>query len=186
MDRSEVCATIEAALRDAEIEYERPTPTTFVAKLPGTRKLSTTCALLVGDHTVSVNAFVARHVDENHERVYRWLLERNARLSGIAFALDHHGDVYLVGRTSLDAVTPAEVDRLLGAVLDAADSSFNPLLEMGFATAIRTEWAWRVKRGESLANLEAFAGLIAQSDGAGSDGTGSDGAGDGAEGSTSS
>lgn len=166
MDQSEVCGTIEAALRDAEIEYERPQPATFVAKLPGTAKLSTTCALVVGDHTVSVNAFVARHVDENHERVYRWLLERNARLSGVAFALDRLGDVYLVGRIPLDSVTPDAIDRLLGAVLDAADSSFNPLLEMGFATAIRTEWAWRVKRGESLANLQAFAGLVAQADGA--------------------
>jgi hypothetical protein len=164
MERSEVCGTIEAALRDAEIEYERPTPMTFVASLPGTRKLSTTCALVVGDHTVSVNAFVARHVDENHERVYRWLLERNARLSGVAFALDRLGDVYLVGRVPLEAVTAAAVDRLLGAVLDAADSSFNLLLEMGFATAIRNEWAWRVKRGESLANLQAFAGMMSQSD----------------------
>jgi deazaflavin-dependent oxidoreductase (nitroreductase family) len=30
-------------------------------------------------------------------------------------------------------------------------------LELGFASAIRREWAWRAKRGESLANLQAFA-----------------------------
>ena len=29
-------------------------------------------------------------------------------------------------------------------------------LELGFGSSIRREWAWRVKRGESLANLQAF------------------------------
>jgi hypothetical protein len=41
-----------------------------------------------------------------------------------------------------------------------ADSSFNSLLELGFSNAIRREWAWRVSRGESLANLDAFQHLI--------------------------
>ena len=47
----------------------------------------------------------------------------------------------------------------LGAVLEAADSSFNTILEMGFASAIRKEWAWRTKRGEPTWNLEAFRAL---------------------------
>ena len=38
-----------------------------------------------------------------------------------------------------------------------ADGTFNQLLELGFGSSIRREWAWRVKRGESLANLQAFA-----------------------------
>jgi hypothetical protein len=58
------------------------------------------------------------------------------------------------------AVTEKELDRVIGAVLQYSDSSFNPLLELGFSNAIRREWAWRVSRGESLANLEAFAHLI--------------------------
>jgi hypothetical protein len=55
------------------------------------------------------------------------------------------------------AVTPEELDRLLGAVLSYADDHFNTMLEIGFGTSIRREWEWRVKRGESLRNLEAFA-----------------------------
>ena len=54
----------------------------------------------------------------------------------------------------------SEVDQLLGRVLDVADSSFNTLLELGFAASIRREWAWRVSRGESLANLQAFTHLV--------------------------
>ncbi|HEX6194953.1 MAG TPA: YbjN domain-containing protein [Jiangellaceae bacterium] len=128
----------------------------FSVELPGERKLKTSCSLAVGDHSLTVNAFVARHPDENTEGVYRWLLERNAKLSGIAFAVDGAGDIYLVGRLPLAAVTSDEIDRLLGVVLDTADSSFNTILELGFATSIRREWEWRLSRGESTRNLAAF------------------------------
>ena len=43
------------------------------------------------------------------------------------------GDIYLVGRLPLHAVTADEVDRLLGSVLEYADGSFNTILELGFA-----------------------------------------------------
>jgi len=167
-ERARAVAAIEAALAEAEAAYERPADGHFVVSLPGTHKLSTTCSLLVGDHTLSVNAFVVRAADENHAAVYRWLLEHNSRLSGIAFALDRLGDVFLVGRVPLAAVTEDGVDRLLGSVLDAADSSFDTLLELGFAGSIRREWAWRLKRGESTANLAAFERL--RPDAAGPDG----------------
>jgi hypothetical protein len=136
--------------------WDEPEPGAFSVELPGERKLKTACGIAVRDHSLVVNAFVARRPDENHEGVYRWLLERNARLSGIAFAIDGAGDIYLVGRLPLDAVTADEIDRLLGVVLDAADSSFNAILGLGFASAIRQEWAWRLSRGESTRNLAAF------------------------------
>ena len=41
-------------------------------------------------------------------------------------------------------------------MLTYADESFDTMLEIGFGTSIRREWDWRVKRGESLANLQAF------------------------------
>ncbi|WP_262704798.1 MULTISPECIES: YbjN domain-containing protein [Streptomyces] len=152
-------AVIERTLNDAELEWESPEDGTYVITLPGTRKLSTTCSLRVGRHSLSVNAFVVRHPDENHEAVHRWLLERNTRLYGVSYAIDQLGDIYLVGKLPLAAVTPEEVDRLLGTVLENADGSFNTLLEMGFATAIRKEYAWRTSRGESTRNLEAFSNL---------------------------
>ncbi|MFD7505233.1 YbjN domain-containing protein [Streptomyces sp. NPDC059850] len=150
---------IERTLNDAELEWESPEAGTYVVKLPGTRKLSTTCSLRVGRHSLSINAFVVRHPDENHEAVHRWLLERNTRLYGVSYAIDQLGDIYLVGRLPLASVTPEELDRLLGTVLENADGSFNTLLEMGFATAIRKEYAWRTSRGESTRNLEAFTSL---------------------------
>ncbi|MFF1418941.1 YbjN domain-containing protein [Streptomyces sp. NPDC058280] len=154
-----VTRVIERALTSPELEWESPQPGSYVVTLPGTRKLSTSCSLLVGRHALSLNAFVIRHPDENAEAVHRWLLERNLKLYGVSYAVDRLGDIYLTGKLPLAAVTEDEIDRLLGSVLEAADGSFNTLLELGFASAIRKEYAWRVSRGESTRNLDAFAHL---------------------------
>lgn len=151
-----VVDTIRAALTDADLDFEEIPPGTFVVQLPGDRKLRTTVSIVVGDHSVSVNAFVARHPDEDFAEVYRWLLERNMRMFGIAYALDHLGDIYLVGRMPLDQVSAESLDRMLGSVLQHADGDFNTILEKGFSSAIKAEWRWRLSRGESTRNLEAF------------------------------
>lgn len=152
-------AVIESYLQEHTLDFERQ-GNTFLVTLPGEKKLQTHCALVVGDHSLSINAFVIRKPDENESEVHRWCMARNATMYGLAFAINSLGDIYLVGRLPLDAVNQLELDRILGSVLQYSDSSFNPLLELGFANAIRREWAWRVSRGESLANLEAFAHLI--------------------------
>ncbi|MFF9673701.1 YbjN domain-containing protein [Streptomyces eurythermus] len=151
---------LEGVFKDAELEWESPAPGNYVVRLPGTRKLSTTVSFLVGRHFLSLNAFVIRHPDENEPGVHRWLLERNLKLYGVSYAVDRLGDIYVTARLPLASVTPDEVDRLLGQVLEAADGAFNTLLELGFATSIRKEYAWRVSRGESTGNLAAFRHLI--------------------------
>ncbi|WP_328872249.1 YbjN domain-containing protein [Streptomyces sp. NBC_00287] len=147
---------VEDFLQDAELEWERPDPGTYVVKLPGTRKLSTTVSLLLGRHSLSLNAFVIRHPDENESGVHRWLLERNLKLYGVSYAVDQLGDVYVTAKLPLSAVTADDLDRLLGQTLEAADGAFNTLLELGFASAIRKEYEWRTARGESTRNLDAF------------------------------
>ncbi|GAA4360760.1 type III secretion system chaperone family protein [Angustibacter luteus] len=159
--RDEVEQLVLDHLAAAGIEHERGgRPGEVVATLPGEHKLRTTVSLLVGDHSLSASAFVIRHPDENAEQFSRWLLRRNARLTGIAFAADDAGDVYLVGRLPLVGVTEDTLDGLLGALLDAADSSFDPLLTIGFLSSMQREWNWRVSRGESTRNLEAFRHLL--------------------------
>ena len=160
-DRLSAGDTIRAALTEAELDFAEPQPGQFFVKLPGTNKLFTNCWLVLGEHGLLVEAFVCRKPDENHEELYAFLLRRNARMFAVSFALDKVGDVYLVGRLPLSVVTPDEIDRLLGSVLQYADETFNALLEIGFISSIRREWAWREKRGESMANLQAFARFAA-------------------------
>ncbi len=152
---------IRTALTEAELDFAEPQPEHFFVKLPGTHKLFTNAWLIVGQHGLLVEAFVCRKPDENHEELYAFLLKRNAKTFAVSFALDKAGDIYLVGRLPLAAVNPDEVDRILGSVLQYADESFDTLLEIGFISSIRREWAWREKNGESMANLQAFARFAA-------------------------
>ena len=143
-------------LVDRDIEPTLADGRTFVVQLPGEKRLKTACHLTVAKESVRIEAFVCRKPDEDFEKVYKYLLRRNRRMYQVAYTLDNTGDIYLVGRMPLVAVTEEELDRVLGQVLEAADHDFNIIIETGFHTAIRREWEWRVSRGESLRNLEAF------------------------------
>ena len=152
-------AAVEAALEALELKPESPAPGSYLVRLAGQRKLATMTWLIVGAHSLHVEAFFCRQPDENHARFYRFLLERNGRMYGVHFAVDERGDVYLTGRLPLAAVSTEEIDRVLGCVLSYSDDNFNSALAIGFESSIRREWAWRIKRGESTANLAAFAHL---------------------------
>ena len=159
--RSGVAATVEAFLAESGLEWEvGARPEEYVVSLPGEKKLKTVVSLVVSDTGLSASAFVVRNPDENHAEVYRFLLRRNLRLPGLAYAVDKSGDVYVTGRIPAAGVTAEQVDQLLGVVLGAADEPFNELLVMGFITSMHKEWQWRVSRGESLRNLEAFRHLL--------------------------
>jgi hypothetical protein len=168
-----VSELIERVCTERELEWESTGDSSYVVTLPGTHKLKTVCNLIVGEHALRIEAFVMRQPDENREELWGWLLRRNARMYGVGFSIDANGDVYLTGRVSLTGLDEDELDRLLGSVLTYADESFDTMLEIGFGSAIRREWDWRVKRGESLANLQAFAHFAdrpqepAENDGAG-------------------
>ncbi|MCK2236690.1 MULTISPECIES: YbjN domain-containing protein [unclassified Crossiella] len=151
---------IESTLDGQELKHTKREQGRWFVSLPGVKKLQTNLWLILGRQSLLVEAFVCRRPDEGHEQVYRFLLRRNARLYGVHYTVDPAGDIYLIGRIGLHAVTADELDRVLGQVLEAADGDFNTLLELGFAGAIRREWDWRVSRGESLANLQAFKHLV--------------------------
>lgn len=153
-------AIVEAALTDLEAPFVREGDDAFLVTLPGVRRHRTLVWLVVGAHELLVESFVCRQPDENHAAVYRYLLQRNASLRTVAYALDAVGDIHLVGRLGRNGVTSEEIDTLLGVVLETSDSDFNAILERGFASAIRREWAWRMSRGDSVKNLESFRHLI--------------------------
>ncbi|MDP9798014.1 hypothetical protein J2S43_006526 [Catenuloplanes nepalensis] len=157
---TDVAKLIERVCAERELPCEPTGDRSFAVTLPGTHKLKTVCNLIVGEHSLRIEAFVMRRPDENAEALWAWLLRRNARLYGVAFSIDTAGDVYLTGRVALTGLDADELDRLLGSVLTYADESFDRMLEIGFGSSIRREWEWRVKRGESLANLQAFAHLF--------------------------
>jgi hypothetical protein len=156
-----VCRVVEDFLADAGIEWEPGAREyEYVLTLPGEKKLKTVASLVVGTDALSASAFVIRNPDENHEAFYRHLLRRNLRMPGVGYAIDASGDVYVTGRVPLQGVDAAYLDQLCGTLLEAADAPFNELLTIGFISSMRKEWDWRVSRGESLRNLEAFRPIL--------------------------
>lgn len=160
-DTVKVLAAVEAFVTGQELEWERGAREgEVVVTLPGEHKLKTVLSLLVRERGLSGSAFVIRNADEAHERFYRTLLRRNLRMAGVAYAIDASGDVYVTSHVPLAGVDEAYLDQLLGTVLEAADETFDELLEIGFITSMRKEWAWRISRGESTRNLDAFRHIL--------------------------
>lgn len=159
--RERVEQVLREVLAETGLEWEPGAQNhQYVVTLPGEKKLRTVVALTVGERALRCSAFVIRRPDENEVGVYGFLLRRNLRLPGLAYAIDDSGDVYVTARLRLDGVDADCLDELLGAVLQACDGPFNELLLLGFRTSMQKEWDWRVDRGESTRNLEAFRHLL--------------------------
>jgi hypothetical protein len=161
---SDTAGRLAAALTELEVDFSQEEPGAFLLTLPGERRHRTLAWLILGSHELLIESFVCRRPDENTEGVQRFLLQRNARLRTVAYAVDADGDIHLVGRLGVDNLDPqrlqAELDTVLGVLLSTSDEDFNQILELGFAEAIRREWAWRTSRGQSVKNLEAFRHLV--------------------------
>ncbi|HVF20959.1 MAG TPA: YbjN domain-containing protein [Mycobacteriales bacterium] len=143
---SRVDEVIRVALDDLDLTYERTAPGSFLVTLIGEHRLKTMTWLVVGDHSLRVEAFFMRKPDENEGETYRFLMQRNARMYAVAFSCDALGDVFLSGRVPLAGVSAEEVDRLLGCVLSYSDGTFDAAVQLGFSTSIEKERAWRAKR----------------------------------------
>ncbi len=148
---------IAQLLSAAEVEFQQAEGN-IVVTLPGEKRLKTHVLFIPQQGMFRVEAFVCRNVEEQHEAVYKLLLQANRRTFGVHYTLDHNNDIYLVGQFP-DTTTPEDVQHILGQILERADSDFNRILERGFASSIKHEWAWRISRGEPTFNLAAFAHL---------------------------
>ena len=145
---------ISALLDEADVDYVE-SGGNLVVVLPGERRLKTNCLFIPQDGMFRVEAFVCRAVEEAQEEVYRLLLQANRKTYGVHYTLDGNNDIYLVGQFG-ESTTAEDVQRILGQVLERADGDFNRILERGFESSIRHEWAWRLSRGEPTFNLGAF------------------------------
>lgn len=165
MTPDQAVTLIEESLRECDIPCERQKPdgsgaTKFTVRLPGENKFSTSAMISVHEKSVQFETFVCRNPEENFLGVYRYLLKRNRKFYILTYTIDDHGDIYLVGKISLNAFNEQEFDTILGQMAQTIDEDFNILIELGFASSIRKEWKWRKKNGQSTHNLRAFKHLI--------------------------
>jgi len=140
---------IEGFLQRAGIEAASAGEGRWVAQLAGERKLTIPLSLSIHADTLHLESFFMRRPQENEAKFYEVLLRRNARAYGLGFALDGLGDVYLVGKRSLDGLDEREMDRIIGSLLIEADGMFDAMIEIGFATYLEADRRWRAANTQS-------------------------------------
>ena len=136
---------VETFLGSSGMRAERIDDGRWFVVLAGERKLGIGVHLVVGDRTLRVESFFMRAAEEQRERLYRDLLLRQATSYVLRFTLDENGDLFVIGQVPLLAVTPAEVDRVVGSILELCDSTYLPAVETGFASSLAAERAWRAR-----------------------------------------
>jgi hypothetical protein len=146
--RAAALAAVSAFLADTDVDAQELGDGRWFVRVAGERKLGIGVHLAVGDRTLRVESFFMRAPEERQDQLYRYLLLRQATSYLLRFTLDEAGDLFLIGQVPLRAVTPEEVDRIVGTVLDVADASYLPAVEVGFASSIAAEKAWRARLGE--------------------------------------
>ena len=151
---------VTAFLADNDISFEVAGDNIAVATIAGIQRKNINVVLACGEHYFRAESFVARNPDENHEDVYRWVLEQNIKLVLATYGIDQFGDIYLSASIPLSSVSTELIDQLLGVIVTNSDAAFNTLIELGFRSSIEKEWAWRTSRGLPTDNLQAFAHLF--------------------------
>jgi hypothetical protein len=144
---SGVADIIEAYLSERDLRYQRVSPSDWAIQLRGEKKHSITVLFALRERTLAIESFFIRRPAENHAELYRMMLRANMRVYGVRFAIDDIGDVFLVARVPVEAVSEEELDRLLGAILMTSDDMFMPAIEVGFASYLKRDLAWRAAQG---------------------------------------
>lgn len=106
----------------------------WYVRIPGVSRKWIPVEIEVGPRTTKLTSQVIIEPDEAHADVFRLLLRHNHAARGIAFSIDgKEGVISLVARLANDDVDAAELDRLVGTMVEETETTFRSILEIGFA-----------------------------------------------------
>ena len=88
----------------------------------------------LGQRTLHYETYFMPAPEENREDCFAHLLKRNAKLYGIAFSVGAEDAVYLAGQLANEAVSPDELDRILGTIYATVELCFRAAFRIGFAS----------------------------------------------------
>jgi hypothetical protein len=104
----------------------------WYVRLAGEEKPTFTVWFTLGQRTLQFETYVMPAPEANHEELYAYLLRRNRRMYGAAFAIGDEDAVYLVGQLADEALDEDELDRVLGSVYAYVEQFFRPAAIIGF------------------------------------------------------
>lgn len=129
LEENPVVAAVE---RDRESGERR-----WFVRVHGEEKDVFTVWFTLRQRTLHYETYVMPAPEENEGRLYEYLLRRNARLYGAAFAIGVEDAVFLVGQLANGAITEPELDRVLGSLYAWVEQHFRPAMRIGFATRFK-------------------------------------------------
>lgn len=92
---------------------------------------------MLRQRSLFVETYVLPAPEENAAQVYEYLLRRNLRIFGMAFAIGEEDALYLKGEVHNSQVTEAELDRLLGTCYLQTEQVFRPAMRLAFASRFK-------------------------------------------------
>lgn len=119
----------------AAVDRDTPGSRRWFVRVRGEAKDVYTIRFHLQQRTLSYETYVMPAPEENHQRFYEHLLERNLGLFGGAFAIGEEGAIFLRGALHNELVTvDEELDRVLGSLYAWVEQFFQPALRIGYAS----------------------------------------------------
>ena len=89
-------------------------------------------AIDVGQRTCTVSSFLLRGPRSGAGPLHRLLLQRNLSTVRVRFCLDPDGDVILLARIPVEALSEEELELVLGEIHTVSEGAFEALVHLGY------------------------------------------------------
>lgn len=121
----------------AAVERGEPGERRWYVRVLGEAKDVFTIWLTLRQRTLEYETYVMPAPEENAAELYEWVLRRNLDLYGASFGIGAEDALYLRGHVAAEAVTDAELDRVLGSLYSWTERFFRPMLGIGFRSRLQ-------------------------------------------------
>ncbi|MGB6056850.1 MAG: YbjN domain-containing protein [Microthrixaceae bacterium] len=109
----------------------------WVVRIEGEEKSFSAVWFHLGQRTLHVETYFMPAPEENHARLYEYLLRRGQKMSGFSFVIGLEDAVYLAGQIPVGWITDDELDRMLGSVYMYVEHSFRPAMRIGYESRFK-------------------------------------------------
>ena len=106
----------------------------WYVRLVGEDKDFITVWLTLGQRTLRYETYVMPDPPEHRDEVLELILRRNDALVGAHFSIGAEDAIYLRGELPDIAVTPDELDRVIGTVYTTVEANFQAMIRLAFAS----------------------------------------------------
>ena len=121
------------------VERGEPGERRWFIRVTGEAKDVFTIWLHLRQRTLRYETYLLPAPEENAERVYERALRTNHELYGVAFTIGEEDAIFLRGHLAAEAVTDAELDRVLGSLYALTERYFRTLLNLAFESRLKAK-----------------------------------------------